>query len=124
MAILTVCKRFTFEASHFLQYHPGKCANMHGHRFELEIEVKATDTFNGDMIIDFSDLKKVVQENIIKKVDHTVLNEVFPDFEPTAENLVRHFTVLLKGKFFIHNCILHRIKLHETENSFAEWRNE
>ena len=122
--MLTVCKRFTFEASHFLPDYLGPCGNMHGHRFELEVEVKATDTFTGDMIIDFKDLKKIVKENIIDRVDHTVLNKVFPHFSPTAENLVRHFVTLLKGKFFGYNCILHRIKLHETENSFAEWRKE
>lgn len=122
--MLTVCKRFTFEAAHFLPEHPGLCKNLHGHRFELEVEIKATDTFTGDMILDFKVLKTIIQKTIIDKVDHSNLNEVFPEMVPTAENLVRHFAALLKGKFFGHNCILNRIKLYETENSFAEWRKE
>ena len=124
MPILTVCKKFTFEAAHFLPNHLGACKNIHGHGFKLEVEVKMSETSHRDMVIDFSDLKRIVNENIIDKVDHSFLNDVFPDIAPTAENLLRRFADLLKGKFFDHNCWLVRMRLHETENSFAEWRSE
>jgi len=128
MSVITVCKRFTFGASHFLPDYDGPCANMHGHNFALEIEVGLKALGWGqsrtkrNMVIDFKELKKIVEANIIDKVDHTVLNEVFPDMVPTAENLIFRFLSILKGKFQKHGCWIMRMKLHETESSFAEWR--
>jgi 6-pyruvoyltetrahydropterin/6-carboxytetrahydropterin synthase len=124
MDTLSVCKRVTFEASHFLPDYPGPCGNMHGHRFELEVEVYMDSSSKRNMVIDFKHLKSIIQETIIDVVDHSVLNDVYPEIYPTAENLIRHFVNLLKGKFFGFNCALKRIKLYETENSFAEWRKE
>jgi 6-pyruvoyltetrahydropterin/6-carboxytetrahydropterin synthase len=121
---ISVCKKFSFEAAHFLPDYNGLCKDLHGHSFKLEIEVYMDAATKRDMVIDFKDLKNIVQENIISKVDHKLLNNVFTDMIPTAENLIRRFRDILKGKFFGHNCALRRIKLYETENSFAEWTKE
>lgn len=70
-----------FDAAHYLPKHKGKCKNLHGHRWEVEIRIKSFDSLNKDgMIIDFSELK-----NLVDKLDHTSLNKYMKN--PTAENV-------------------------------------
>ena len=66
--MITVTKRFKFEAAHFLPYYDGACANMHGHSYHLDVTVigdLCTDTNNPKcgMIIDFKDLKALVNNS-------------------------------------------------------------
>ena len=94
----TVTKIFTFDACHHLPYYDGACSKLHGHTYKLEVTVtNATGnvTGNGDkdksnpkcgMIIDFKDLKKIVEDTVISKYDHSNLNDFFEN--PTAEIMV------------------------------------
>lgn len=72
-----------FDAAHHLLNYKGKCANLHGHRWVVEIEIKTKKLLN-DMVVDFKDLKK-----IIDKLDHKYLNEEL-DFNPTAEKISKY----------------------------------
>lgn len=123
--MLTVTKKFEFEAAHHLPEYDGKCNNIHGHTFKLEVEVSDTDpVLNGNdiystMIIDFGDLKRIVNEMIIDKLDHKYLNDIFA-VAPTSETIVIWIVKELKEVFGVN---LQRVRLHETSNSFSEWRN-
>lgn len=120
--MLTVTKRFEFHFAHYLPEYPGKCAKLHGHTGILEVEVakqfgKVESTYPG-MVMDFKDLKAVVMENVIDKLDHACLNEFFPE-NPTAENTVLWIRDQLMASFG-HGLV--RVRIWETPSSYAEWR--
>lgn len=118
--MITVTKHFEFESAHCLENHPGKCRNVHGHSYKLEVEVSGEKNDQG-MIIDFGDLKSIVNIEIIEKLDHKMLNEVF-DFPVTAENMVEWIAQKLEPVLWDHFQVsLERIRLYETSSSYAEW---
>jgi len=131
-------KRFTFEASHKL-INPklnkeenkkifGKCYDCvsHGHSYKMLVGVAGEIDENG-MIINFSELKKIVNELIINKVDHKYLNsEVdFLKGKPTTcENMIVKFWGILEDYFIknekgkhIEKIYLKKIQLWEQEDS-------
>lgn len=82
---LIVTKEFRFEASHQLDWHKGKCCRMHGHTYTLFVSVKGEVNEHG-VVMDFGDIKTMVEEKIIELLDHTHLNTIIPN--PTAENII------------------------------------
>ena len=144
MSNIRITKQFTFETGHALYGYDGKCKNVHGHSYKLSVTVigkPITDTSNVKfgMVIDFSDLKKIVKEEIVDIFDHaTVFNQNTPhielaaelknrghhvilvDYQPTSENMVIDFAKKIKDRL-PKEIQLHSLKLQETETSFAEW---
>jgi 6-pyruvoyltetrahydropterin/6-carboxytetrahydropterin synthase len=84
-----------FQAAHFLREYKGKCEKIHGHSFQVEVEVEAATLDKTGISIDFTKIKEKLSEIL---PDHTLLNEVY-DFNPSAENLARHFFTELKKHF-------------------------
>lgn len=74
---IRVTKEFTFEMAHALWNYDGPCKNVHGHSYRLFVTLSgspvddASDPKNG-MVIDFSDLKRIVSEEIVRIFDHAV----------------------------------------------------
>lgn len=144
MSKIRITKQFTFETGHALYGYDGKCKNVHGHSYKLSVTVigsPITDKENVKygMVIDFGDLKKIVQEEIVEIFDHaTVFNKNTPhvelakelqirghhvllvEYQPTSENMVIDFADKIKSRL-PENIGLHSLKLQETESSFAEW---
>lgn len=143
MATIRVTKQFKFEMAHALWNYDGPCKNIHGHSYQLYVTVKGSpinDSNNpkNGMVVDFGDLKRIVESNIIKMADHALflsrdsqhqqfvtMPEMFDrlrivDFQPTCENLVIYFADILKNKLPT-NMILYCLKLTETATSYAEW---
>jgi len=144
MANIRITKQFTFETGHALYGYDGKCRNVHGHSYKLSVTVigtPITDTTHVKlgMVIDFSDLKKIVKEEIVDEFDHaTVFNKNTPhvelakeladrghkvilaDYQPTSEKMVIDFASKIKARL-PQNLTLHSLKLQETDTSFAEW---
>jgi len=144
MSSIRITKQFSFETGHALYGYDGKCKNVHGHSYKLSVTVigkPITDNTNVKygMVIDFSDLKKIVKTEIVDVFDHaTVFNKNTPhvelakelenrghnillvDYQPTSEMMVIDFSEKIK-KHLPKNIKLHSLKLQETETSFAEW---
>jgi 6-pyruvoyltetrahydropterin/6-carboxytetrahydropterin synthase len=144
MGNIRITKQFSFETGHALYGYDGKCKNVHGHSYKLDVTVigqPITDTTNVKygMVIDFGDLKKIVKEEIVDVFDHaTVFNQNTPhvelakelmdrghnvllvDYQPTSEMMVIDFAKKIK-KRLPNNIKLHSLKLQETATSFAEW---
>ena len=119
----TVTKIFTFDSAHHLPKYYGKCAELHGHTYKLEVTVsgeptvlyKKKDSYDG-IICDFGDLKDIVNEHVIERLDHQNLNTVMTD-NPTAENIA---SLIFEILWLIFPGKLQKIKLWETPDSFAE----
>ncbi len=122
MLTLTVTKKFSFCYAHWLQNYPGKCAAMHGHNAELEVEVgydPDREVFEG-MIIDFGTIKEVVNP-IIEQLDHHLLNDALPYAPPTCENLIQWLWRQITSDPRIGDSLV-RLKLTETPTSWVEMR--
>ena len=125
--MITVVKEFTFDAAHWLPGHPGLCANLHGHSYVLRIGVHGVIKDDTGMVIDFSDLKEAINDEL-EGLDHTCLNDFicrgFPNEMPTAENIVMwmaHRLTRQWERYQIAGGIVF-IRLYETPTSYAEWR--
>jgi 6-pyruvoyltetrahydropterin/6-carboxytetrahydropterin synthase len=143
MAKIRVTKQFGFEMSHALLNYDGLCRNIHGHSYKLQVTIAGEPMQDAGspkdgMVIDFSILKKLIQEQIISKLDHSLMiNEKAPidklsamgqmyerlqvvPFQPTSENMVLYIAGQVKLLLPDH-LELFSIRLYETGNSFAEW---
>jgi 6-pyruvoyltetrahydropterin/6-carboxytetrahydropterin synthase len=89
----------SFDAAHFLRDYQGPCARMHGHTWRVEAAVEGAELGPGQMIIDFCDLRKALQE-VIEPFDHRCLNEIAPfdRLSPTSENIACHLYRRLKER--------------------------
>jgi len=81
---MLVSREFEFDAAHKLINYRGKCERLHGHRWKVRITVKAPLREDG-LSFDFIKLKEIVEEKVIKKLDHSYLNELLP--QPSTENI-------------------------------------
>ena len=144
MSKIRITKQFSFETGHALFGYDGKCRNVHGHSYKLSVTVigspiEEKGAVKLGMVIDFSDLKKIVKEEVVDVFDHaTVFNKNTPhielakeltnrghavilaDYQPTSENMVLDFANKIKARL-PKNITLFSLKLQETDSSFAEW---
>jgi 6-pyruvoyltetrahydropterin/6-carboxytetrahydropterin synthase len=143
MSKIRLTKEFRFEMAHALWDYDGLCRNIHGHSYILAVTVigepnsdKSSPKYG--MVMDFGDLKKIVREEIVDRLDHTFvisshsqhdkLKEIpqmlsrfeIVDYQPTCENLLVDFAARMK-KRLPADIQLFSLKLNETANSFAEW---
>lgn len=141
---IRITKHFDFEAAHALPGYDGKCKNIHGHSYQLFVTIigtpinDKTNPKNG-MVLDFGDLKKIVNTEIIDVFDHAiVLNKdsehlslaekiaeyshriVLVNYQPTSELMLIDFSEKIIHKL-PKGVDLHSLKLYETNNSYAEW---
>ena len=140
---IRITKEFKFEMAHALKGYDGLCRNIHGHSYELLVTIigHPISDINSPklgMVMDFGDLKSIVNKLIVKPLDHAfVINSETPenyytsnnqlfgrlikvDYQPTCENMVIDFAEKIK-KELPENVELFSVKLHETATSFAEW---
>lgn len=143
MSVIRVTKEFNFEIAHALWNYDGPCKNLHGHSYKLFVTVMGSpindpDNPKNGMVIDFGDLKDIVNEEIVEPLDHAViLNEealktningipqmfdkrFVVNYQPTCENMVTDFARRIVNRL-PQRLKLHSLKLHETGSSYAEW---
>lgn len=83
--------RSDIASAHFIEGHEGKCKNLHGHTWKIEVTV-INDRLNDlGMVADFAAIKKQLQE-VLEPIDHVCLNEVdfFRNLGPTTENIAKY----------------------------------
>lgn len=120
--------RAHFDAAHFLRGHKGKCAGMHGHRWDVEVVFSSITSDKGDtylddlgMVVDFSDLKALVHEEA-SRYDHMLLNEhePFTAENPTAENISYRLFCHIKEKL-PEKAVLCRVTVWESPEQWASY---
>ena len=103
-----------FSASHRIEGYNGKCKNMHGHNWEVKVEIKTYEQNELGITLDFKDLKKIVN-NVIDKFDHTYLNDLnFLDGKPTAENISKYIYYAIDDRLD-ENSDIHQVTVKETD---------
>lgn len=137
---IRITKAFDFEAAHALDGYDGKCKDIHGHSYHLEVTFlgkPSTDQSQSDcgMVVDFGEVKKVVKEHILPFFDHRLIlrndsrfKKIAPinerirlvNYQPTCENMLLEIVAILQKKK-PKGTILVKAFLRETSNSYAEW---
>jgi 6-pyruvoyltetrahydropterin/6-carboxytetrahydropterin synthase len=143
MTIVRISKEFTFDMAHALHGYDGLCKNIHGHSYTLVVTIKGSpipdqNSPKNGMLIDFKDLKNIIKDNIINKLDHAlVLNDDTPKdlldvliknydkivvtpYQPTTENMIADIAGQIRG-LLPQDLKLFSLRLRETPTSFAEW---
>ena len=143
MARIRLTKEFRFEMAHALWNYDGLCKNIHGHSYILQVTVIGEPNSNEQdpkygMVMDFGDLKKIVKEEVVTPMDHSiVVSDKAPvqqllqlpqmsdryhitAYQPTCENMLIDFARRI-GQRLPAKVQLFSLKLHETGHSFAEW---
>ena len=144
MSVIRLTKEFTFEAAHMLEGYDGLCREIHGHSYRLFVTVKGEPQSDPNspklgMVMDFGVLKHIVNEQIVDRLDHSLMMRntlaaedtaaalgarftrvVLTEYQPTCENMLSDFAERLLGAL-PDDIELHSLRLHETATSFAEW---
>ena len=119
--MIVVAKKISFDAAHWLPNYEGKCHQMHGHHWVVELAVKGLTGKDSGMVIDFTYLKEFLK-TIEDTFDHKVVNDVIEN--PTAENIC-HYVL---RKFLDWQNTHHEkfigvkfswVRIWETEDSYA-----
>jgi len=113
-----VSVRQHFDAAHYLRGYGGKCEALHGHRFEVVVNVRAMQTDEVGMAYDFTRLKQHLGK-IVGRLDHTCLNEVppFDGINPSSENIARTIYQELQPVFTDAGASLHSVQVWESPTS-------
>ena len=120
MGVIYLTSEFTFDAAHRLRYYEGKCSQTHGHTYRLQVTVCGIRDLVTGLLMDFGALKDLVDRNVIDKVDHKDLTEVFK-----WNTTVEHLCVWAWGEIkplLPDNVDLHEIKIWETPTCHAAYR--
>ncbi|MFN8674716.1 MAG: 6-carboxytetrahydropterin synthase QueD [Candidatus Sericytochromatia bacterium] len=92
-----------FCASHILEGHSGKCANLHGHNYKTEVCISGNKLNNLGILVDFADIKKAVNNVVDLTLDHKHINDIdYPPFkkgQTSAENIAKYIYEKLESFF-------------------------
>ena len=114
---MIISKKFHFDSAHYIPNYEGKCKNMHGHNWTIELACSGRVGNGTGMVYDFSELKKFC-DVFEERYDHKCLNDLIPN--PTAEciceDIYKEFNLwcVARGLKFEY------IRVWETEDSMAE----
>ena len=137
---VTCVKTLEFDTAHRVMNHESKCANLHGHGYELHVTARAQNLDELGRIIDFSVLKQKIGDWVDEKWDHTTLlfekdkeaielvekvqanKKVFVcSFNPTAENMANYILTDVAPKLLIGTGVeVVKVRLYETPNCYAD----
>ena len=144
MAKIRLTKEFSFESAHALEGYAGACREIHGHSYRMFVTIcgrPSQDTAASDygMVMDFGELKRIVTEEVVARMDHSFVlrrseaNQrlaesltgrfgrlVMVDYQPTCENMLADFAERIARRLPA-GVELHSLRLHETATSYAEW---
>jgi 6-pyruvoyltetrahydropterin/6-carboxytetrahydropterin synthase len=117
----------TFAAGHALREYKGKCENVHGHNYRVQITVEGEKLNRIGLLVDFVELKKAVRE-VADRLDHQFINDLepFTVINPSAENMAKYFYDEVSRRMNLQNSEapsrVSQIKVWETDTSIAVYR--
>ncbi len=110
-----------FSSAHYLRNYQGKCENLHGHNWKVEIVVKGESLNKSGMLVDFGILKRYLKE-VLDLLDHKCINDeidYFKDKSPSSENIAKYIYDNMSDRLKDFDVSVDYVKVFESENSFA-----
>ena len=114
----------TFAAGHALRNYRGKCENVHGHNYRVQVTLQGPQLDSIGLLVDFVEVKKLIH-TVIDRLDHQFLNELppFDMLNPSAENIAKYFYDQISGGLSQSAPVqVGRVQLWETDSSSAIYR--
>jgi len=113
----------TFAAGHALRNYRGKCENVHGHNYRVQVTVEGEQLNSTGLLVDFADLKKLIRA-VVGRLDHRFLNDVAPfdAVNPSAENMARYFYDEITSGLSGSGSRIREVKIWETDITSASYR--
>ena len=117
---MIISKKVSFDAAHWLPNYLGKCSQLHGHRWTVELGIEGRIMEEQGFVVDFSKIKDWLTNNVVEEFDHTCLNDRMDN--PTAENLALDIKEKYKETGFTisGDVNLAYIRVWETPDSMVE----
>lgn len=111
-----------FSGAHRLRYLHGKCEELHGHNWKVEVSVISKRLAKEGVAIDFGIMKLKV-EKVLKSLDHRYLNDLpfFSGFEPSSENISKYIFDKVKSELKGHPVTLKKVTAWESETACATY---
>jgi 6-pyruvoyltetrahydropterin/6-carboxytetrahydropterin synthase len=114
----------TFAAGHALRNYRGKCENVHGHNYRVQVTLRGDHLDSVGMLADFTELKRLLRA-ISERLDHVFINDVepFTELNPTAENMAWFFCDQMQQNLKVENDVqVAEVKVWETDIQYAAYR--
>jgi 6-pyruvoyltetrahydropterin/6-carboxytetrahydropterin synthase len=115
-----------FSSAHQLRGYRGKCENLHGHNYRIEIFARGRELDNIGLLVDFGELKAAADE-VVQYLDHRNINELPPfdeELNPSAENLARYILERVRGRVGDDRVQVYKVRCYETPTSVATYQIE
>ena len=111
----------TFSAGHALRGYKGKCENVHGHNYRVQVSIMGPELDSIGLLVDFGDVKKAIR-GVVARLDHQFINDLAPFdiVNPSAENIAIWIWDRLQGT----GLPLREIQVFETPGCFVIYRGE
>ena len=115
----------TFSAGHALRGYKGKCENVHGHNYRVQVTLEGPQLDGIGLLVDFTQLKEVMR-CVIKRLDHQFINELTPftTVNPSAENMAKYFYDEVSGQLrdLPAGARVTDVVIWETDTAMAKYR--
>ena len=115
-----------FSSAHQLRGYKGKCENLHGHNYKIEIYARGRELDNIGLLVDFGELKDAADE-VVQYLDHRNINELPPfdvELNPSAENLARYILERVSSRVGDDRVQVYKVRCFETPTSVATYQVE
>ncbi|HEX8491410.1 MAG TPA: 6-carboxytetrahydropterin synthase QueD [Pyrinomonadaceae bacterium] len=113
-----------FSSAHQLRGYKGKCENLHGHNYKIEIYARGRELDNIGLLVDFVELKAAADE-VVQYLDHRNINELKPfdvELNPSAENLARFIWERVSARVGDERVQIYKVRCFETPTSVATYQ--
>jgi len=115
-----------FSSAHQLRGYKGKCENLHGHNYKIEIFARGRELDHIGLLVDFGELKTAA-DDIVQYLDHRNINELPPfdvELNPSAENLARYILERVAARVGDERVQVYKVRCYETPTSVATYQVE
>ena len=112
-----------FSSAHQLRGYKGKCENLHGHNYRIEIYARGSELDNIGLLVDFVELKAAADE-VVQYLDHRNINELEPfiELQPSAENLAKYILERVSSRIGDERVQIFKVRCFETPTSVATYQ--
>jgi 6-pyruvoyltetrahydropterin/6-carboxytetrahydropterin synthase len=118
-----VSVEYTFAAGHALRGYKGKCENVHGHNYKVQLVVGGQELDSTGLLMDFADVRKSIKV-LVERLDHHFLNDIepFDKINPSAENIAKYFSDELEPGIRDRGLKVRAVTVWETDTTSATYR--